>query len=183
LYNRNQNRNLGVDIDNVIALTYPIVRRLIDDELSVGEKQKNSFCRNYPKRAITSAQEKTIFQKFNTSFCEKLAVLPHAIDSLKRLKDQYRIILVTSRDLSAQGKTENWLKANRIACDELLFSKAKHAVPIPFDYFIEDNAEFALSLSLGGVKVILFDYEWNRNVQNHNITRVNGWQEAIKILL
>ncbi len=77
-----------------------------------------------------------------------------------------RIEVITTRDF----KPEQHLKKFQI-CKEL-----------DIEIMIEDSGKNALECAKAGIKVILFDNPWNKNFEHENITRVNGWKEAIKIL-
>ena len=121
---------------------------------------------------------------FREVICKELDVVPGAIEALTALKQRYRVILVTSRHPLLIEKTKDWLRLKSVPHDLLLFEKDKHQTDHDFDFFVEDNADSALSLAEAGIRTFLFDYPWNRNIVAHpNITRVSGWSEVLSELM
>jgi uncharacterized HAD superfamily protein len=48
---------------------------------------------------------------------------------------------------------------------------------------VEDNPEQAVEIAKKGIKVLLFDYPYNREVNHRNIIRIySGWEEATEII-
>jgi uncharacterized HAD superfamily protein len=81
-------------------------------------------------------------------------------------------------------KTREWLRLKDIPHDLLIFNDAKHRTGHDFAFFIEDNAETALSLAEEGIHTFLYDYPWNRSIGEHpNIRRVYGWQDILTELI
>ena len=171
---------LGVDIDNVIAQTDPAIRKTLRDVFGVCLEQEQVICYDYQRCGITEEQERRILEIFRDATCSELALIPGAVEALKLLGQQYRVILVTSRNPVIMEKTRNWLMLNGIPHDSLVFEAEKHRTGQAFDFFIEDNGEAALSLAETGIRTFLFDYPWNRSIREHpNIVRVSGWHEVI----
>jgi uncharacterized HAD superfamily protein len=181
---KNNKAILGVDIDNVIADTDRAIRKTIRDVFGVSLRQEEVVCYEYHRCGITKEQEQKILEIFRDTTCSELFVVPGAVEALKRLQQQYEVVLVTSRNPVIVEKTRDWLRWNEIPHDHLIFEKEKHQTGRTFEYFIEDNAESALSLAEAGVRTFVFDYPWNRAMIEHpNITRVRGWHEVLAELI
>ena len=177
-------RILGVDIDNVISLTDPAIRKLIWDIYGIRLKQEQIIHFDYHQCGITVQQERGVFEVFDNITCGELSVVPGAIEAMTLLKQQYPIVLVTSRNPMTRKRTKDWIRVNNVPHNSLIFEKAKHEADLSFGFFVEDNGESALSLAEAGVKVFLFDYPRNHNVWAHpNITRVLGWQDVLAELV
>jgi len=180
----NDHKILGVDIDNVISLTDPALRKLIWNLFSIWLEQEQICHYDYSKCGLTKEQELRVLEDFREVTCEELDVVPGAIEALTALNRRYRIILVTSRHPQLIEKTKDWLRLKNIPHDLLIFEKDKHQTEHNFDFFIEDNADFAIALAETGVRTFLFDYPWNRNIPTPpNVTRVSGWGEVLQYVM
>jgi uncharacterized HAD superfamily protein len=60
--------------------------------------------------------------------------------------------------------------------------KTRLAQELQLDAFCEDDDLIARSLAEAGVRVLLFDHPWNREVEHPLITRVTGWSEVPDLL-
>ncbi|MFC2045599.1 hypothetical protein ACFLUH_02865 [Chloroflexota bacterium] len=160
------------------------IRALIHKIYGISIKQEQIVCFEYSRCGITKEQEQNIFKIFNDTTCGELSLVPGALEALELLKTRYQIALVTSREDVTRRKTEDWISLNRVPHDLLIYKKMKHDNEYNFNFFIEDNGDFAISLAKVGVRVLLFDYPWNREIQgHHNIKRILGWQEVLEELL
>jgi uncharacterized HAD superfamily protein len=175
---------LGIDIDNVISLTDPAIRGLFRDLWGVRLDQEQVVHYQYRRCGVTVEQERAALEVFRERTCTELEVVPGAIESLRLLQGRYRLVLVTSRNPVIMEKTRDWLRAREVPHDLLVFDEAKHRTGHDFDFFIEDNGDFAMSLAEAGISTFLFDYPWNRWVEPHpRIRRVPGWQEVLAELM
>ena len=177
-------RILGVDIDNVVAQTDPAIRKTLEDVFDVYLDQRQIVHYEYHRCGITKEQEQRVLEIFRDETCTELEVIPGAVEALNFLRQRYRIVPVTRRNPLIGEKTQEWLRLNRIPHDHLIFEKQQHQTGHSFDFFIEDNAESALSIAEAGIQTFLFDYPWNRSLSEHpNITRVSGWEEVLAELI
>ena len=175
---------LGVDIDNVIALTDPAIRGLFREVWGIRLEQEQIVHYQYHRCGVTREQEQAALDIFRDATCMELEVVPGAVESLRLLHSRYRLVLVTSRHPSIREKTQAWLRAHDVPHDQLVFDEAKHRTGHDFDSFIEDNGDFGLSLAEAGIRTFLFDYPWNRWVGAHpGITRVSGWSDVLAELM
>ncbi|UCC59296.1 MAG: hypothetical protein JSW38_03695 [Dehalococcoidia bacterium] len=177
-------KTLGVDIDNVISLSDPAIRRTVWEIFGVHLIQDQVEYYDYHKCGISLEQQERVLEIFRDETCSVLEVVPGAVESLRLLHKEYRIVLVTSRHPDIVDKTRDWLRLKDIPYDVLIFNDAKHRTGHNFDCFIEDNAETALSLAQAGIRTFLYDYPWNRSIEEHpNIRRVYNWQDIVAELI
>jgi len=173
-------RILGVDIDNVVSLTDPAIRKSILENYGIWLDQEQIVQYAYSRCGITEEQERRVLEIFHEVTCNELDLVPGAIEALTALKQRYRIILVTSRHPLLVEKTRDWLRVKSVPHDLLIFEKDKHQTDHDFAYFVEDNLDAALALAEAGIRTFLFDYPWNRSIRfEPNITRVSGWGEVL----
>ena len=48
--------------------------------------------------------------------------------------------------------------------------------------FCEDDTLISQTLAEAGIRVLLFDHPWNRDLAHGRITRVSGWSEVATLL-
>ena len=118
-------RTLGVDIDNVISVTDPAIRKLLRDTLGISLGQEQVVHYAYHRCGITREQEYRVLELFHDVACTELDVMPGVVEALKVLKPRYSVVLVTSRNPVIRDKTSDWLRANGIQHDSLVFESAK----------------------------------------------------------
>jgi uncharacterized HAD superfamily protein len=111
-----------------------------------------------------------------------------AVSSAKKLAKDHRIIIVTARPREVKGVTIKWLKDNNIPYEKIYFTLAdKHLLfdnhKEKVDVFLEDHPIYIKRLAETGTKVIMFDYPWNKTVEDKpNIYHAKNWPQAMKII-
>ena len=120
-------------------------------------------------------------------------LIPGAIDVLKKLKREYKLIVITGRAKHVEAFTRTWLiKHFPTVFDEVHFlgiweegrgkTKAEISKKLKVDYLVEDSLDQSLKCAEAGIKVLLFgDYAWNKaeNLPN-GITRVKDWTAVLE---
>ena len=93
--------------------------------------------------------------------------------------------------VKARSMFKTWLNRNNINfnsfqfCDEVRSPEDKLLAckKLNVDAMIEDKKDVALNLANNGVKVILIDAPYNRDLCHENIIRAHNWDEVKKILV
>lgn len=91
----------------------------------------------------------------------------------------------------ARSMFKNWLNKYNIKfnsfqfCDEVRSPEDKLLAckKLNVDAMIEDKSDVALNLANNGVKVILIDAPYNKDINHENIVRVSNWSEVKDTLL
>ena len=187
---------IGIDIDGVIGDSDKVFRKYIKKYLGINLRREDVKDFYYEKvLGIPENEMKNFWKRIDE---EKrwleIEILPGAKTALKYLKEKYQIIIITARPKNIRNLTEEWISKNQIYYDRLYFIEehkgesklsAILANSINLKCFIEDRIDFALDFIKEGIKVILFDYPWNRiekNIDSELLIRVKGWQEALSYL-
>ena len=172
-------RVLGVDLDNVLAHTDPLIRRLIEEMFGIHLGQRDIIHFDYWRCGITMEQDHAVFDRFHNSDCATVAVIDGAVNALLSLHDGFEIHIVTGRPPSTERSTLDWLEAHGIPYDELDFRKRKEESRFNFDAFVDDHRETGYALAGRGVCSFLFDYPWNQPdpIDPANLIRVMSWKE------
>ena len=202
---------IGVDLDDVIAIcAVPYLRRFaqeykveLPDEKEIGWHLLREMDRN------VSAEERDRFRikLYDGTFFSELDIYEECPIVLERLVQKgHEIYFITARAERRRMVTETWLREKRI----LDYAKAVHLKPygdyrpdhprgrydaegsaeyksrlaeeLGLDVFCEDDVVIAKTLAAAGIRVLLFDHPWNRDVSHERITRVVGWSEVAALL-
>ena len=198
---------IGVDLDDVIAVcAVPYLRRFaqeykveLPDETEIGWH----LLREMDDRVSPAERDRFRIKLYDGTFFSELDIYEDCPVVLERLvQNGHEIFFITARAERRRMITETWLREKRI----LDYAKAVHLKPhgefrpdyprgrydaegsaaykvnlaqeLGIDVFCEDDTLISQTLAEAGIRVLLFDHPWNRDVSHERITRVNGWAEA-----
>lgn len=126
---------------------------------------------------------------------------PEAIEVLKALKKNYKLVVLTSRVKALNQDTQNWINKNfkglfseihlsgiwddpnQLSIEKIHYTKAEVFRKIGADYLIDDQLKHCIGVSKAGMPALLFgDYAWNQTESKlpKNITRVKDWYEVLE---
>jgi uncharacterized HAD superfamily protein len=202
---------LGVDLDDVIAVcAVPYLRRFaqeykveLPDEKEIGWH----LLRDMDKHVSAEERDRFRIKLYDGTFFSQLEIYKECPAVLERLVQRGdEIFFITARAERRRMVTETWLREKRI----LDYAKAVHLKPygefrqdqprgrydpegsaaykmrlaleLRLDVFCEDDTIISQTLADAGVRVLLFDHPWNREVSHELITRVAGWTEVATLL-
>jgi uncharacterized HAD superfamily protein len=133
-------------------------------------------------------------------YCHRLEPRENAAAVCEKLRSQgHSIYVITARKFSTMKNPlgslsrkmfRKWtekrglLFGNIFFCSEknTPFHKLDYCRQIAADVMIDDKPDIALYLAENGMKVLLFDAPYNKNVQHENITRVYSWDEIYRFV-
>ncbi len=133
-------------------------------------------------------------QSDHLAFC---ATIGGAQDALKKLKERFRLIALTSRRNSISDLTREWIKQHYPDIfDDIIFAgffdtiteqsitktKGEIAKNIGADYIIDDQPKHVLSaVSLGMSGILFGNYGWNKiDTLPDTVLRANDWLEVLQ---
>ena len=202
---------IGVDLDDVIAIcAVPYLRRFAQEfKVELPDEKEIGWHLLREMDAHVSAEERDRFRikLYDGTFFTQLEMYQDCPVVLERLVQKgHEIFFITARAERRRMVTETWLREKRI----LDYAKAVHLKPygvlkpdvprgrydaegsaqyktrlaqeLGLDVFCEDDVIISQSLADAGVRVLLFDHPWNREVAHERITRVGGWSEVATLL-
>jgi 5'(3')-deoxyribonucleotidase len=164
---------LCVDIDNVLAQTDLVMRRVISEytEGRVNYEYNHIIEFDYHRcvdgagNSSTREEWKGIHSRFAESH-NILAIepMPHAVEQLKRLSERFDIHIATTRPPQARKPTIEWLERHGFPPFDLHFLKhrEKHAWFTPFFAAVEDDYSQAVAFLESGSPAFLLEHPWNR---------------------
>ena len=202
---------IGVDLDDVIAVcAVPYLRRFAQEykvELPDDKEIGWHLLRDMDKHVSAEERDRFRIRLYDGTFFSQLEIYKESPAVLERLVQRGdEIFFITARAERRRVVTETWLREKRI----LDYAKAVHLKPygefrpdqprgrydpegsaaykmrlaleLGLDVFCEDDTIIAQTLADAGVRVLLFDHPWNRDVSHERITRVGGWPEVATLL-
>lgn len=181
-----------IDIDNVIAETDEVIRRLIKEhtECAVNLDYQDIVnfdywrCKDKFGAGINKAQWGKIHEAFSTPDC-LLAISPNsaAQESLQKLAESFEVHIVTSRFPNTREITLKWLGEHRLPFEFFHISKhrEKHLLPLQFCAVIEDDYEQAVMFSKAGTKAFLIEHPWNNaQAPANGVWLAKNWGDVIE---
>jgi uncharacterized HAD superfamily protein len=185
-----------IDIDNVIARTDEVMRRIISDfsggkvRLDYEDIVKFNYyeCRDRRGNQITKADWKQIHDLFSEpGVVTGIEPMPGAMEGLSRLAEHGTLHLATTRLRQARKATVEWLERHKVPDHNLHFLRhgEKHLVLNRLTAAVEDDYDQAVAFAtLGETPCFLIRHPWNRDRDAvEGIQWVNDWSELTDRLL
>ncbi len=193
---------IGVDLDDVIAIcAVPYLRRFATEyEVELPDEKEIGWhlLREMDEHVPAAERDRFRMKLYEGTFFSELDIYEDCPLVLERLVQKgHEIYFITARNERRRMVTETWLREKRI----LDYAKAVHLKPhgefnpessatykvrlaqeLRLDVFCEDDVVISRALADAGVRVLLFDHPWNRDVTHERITRVSGWPEVAALL-
>jgi uncharacterized HAD superfamily protein len=198
---------IGIDLDDVMAVcAVPYPRRFAEEfkvELPDEKEIGWHLLREMDGRVPPAERDRFRIKLYDGTFFSTLDIYqdcPLVLERLVMRGDE--LYFITARAERRRMITETWLREKRI----LDYAKAVHLKPhgefnpdyprgrydpegsasyktrlaleLGLDVFCEDDVVIARTLAEAGVRVLLFDHPWNRELSHERITRVSGWSEV-----
>jgi uncharacterized HAD superfamily protein len=186
---------LCIDIDNVIAQTDVVMRKIIreytDGGVDLAYEDVVEFdydkCRDARHCGITREQWKEIHHRFSDSqHIASIAPYADAQEQLRKLSDQFDIHYATSRLPRAWRSTIDWLEFHGfpLRCLHFLTHGEKHVTLGGFLAAVEDHYEQAVAFASNKIPCYLIKHPWNQGKPPiPDIQWVTGWERLAERLL
>ena len=173
----------AVDIDNVLADTDSVVRKIIRDLYDVPSTPDDITAWDYSSSLpISAKQERFVIDKLHREFLPSIQVVSGASFVMSHLSRLAPIWIITARPEWSRPETEKWLTDAGIHYDTLVFSTKKSESSVPAIFFVDDNPRTANQLIVKSIKTLLMDRPWNRElIDSDLLTRVFSWLDIQRI--
>ncbi len=147
------------------------------------------------EHAVSVQRAQTIYQ---SGVVRNFQHSEESIDVLKKLKQNYKLVVTTSRSKKVQEDTHEWLDRHYQGIfDDIHFAgfydvytphstkmtKAELCKSIGADYIVDDHPKHCFAAAEAGIKAVLFgDYIWSRKLGKlpPDVTRARNWSEVLK---
>lgn len=188
--------NIGIDIDGVLT---DFERQVLDYGIKTCVEEKWPINVDVNRYLEVDAfnwndeQAQKFWSKYMIKYLTESPVRTFAPEVIERLqKEGNKIILITARHEEEMPKehygkmiplTKQWLSANNIKYDEIIFQveKLQPCIEHNIDVMIEDSPKNIQNLS-SQIKVIKFDCQYNKDVNNENVTTAYSWYHIYDII-
>ncbi len=191
---------IAIDIDDVLAAENDDMREFINEQyelrLTAEDYNINAVYGSYWEKVwgVSDEEGQSRYQAFlNSGIKGSHQLVPGAAEAIARLKRDYNLVIVTSRNDGFIDITRAWLDqhfANTFASIEFvavwstqqIVSKATICKQIKASHLIDDNLEHCTLAAEKGIAGLLFgEYGWNKiDILPENITRVKNWQAVLE---
>ena len=184
-----------VDIDNVIAQTDEVMRRVIADytgnrvQLAYRDVTDYDYCKcsDTGGNTISRREWDEIHGLFSEpQYLMKIEPMAGAVEALHALAERGAVHLATSRLPQAQEATLDWLKARGLSGFDLRFlpHRQKHLHFQQVTAVIEDDYEQAVLFAGQGTPSFLLEHPWNvARDRIENVYWSETWAELVPRLL
>jgi len=186
---------LCIDIDNTIADSDPMMRRVIvavtSGRVNLIQADVKEFayqkCKDSKGNCITEDEWKTVHDRFSeTSNLMQIDPFPGVQAHLAALSSKFVLHIVTSRLHRARAATVEWLEKYDFPPHWLHFvgHGEKHSALGKFDGAVEDHYEQAASFAGIDTPSFLIRKPWNSGKSPlHNLAWVENWSQLVAVLL
>lgn len=186
---------IAIDIDEVLG---QFMKALIDfhnSEYKTNLKLEDFFSYNFWNVWGGTKEEaiEKVYKFHKTDFFKNIKPVTDSQDSVKKLKEDNELFVITSRQNDVIEETKLWIQNNFPNTFSNIYftnhfskngnSKTKKEICdlLDIDILIEDSLEYSLECIKPNRKIFLLDYPWNKsNSLPKEITRVYSWREIIE---
>lgn len=181
--------NIGIDIDNTITNTAPILKKYCkeynDTVVKRGLEMHETGAASFDLYDWTQEENMDFCVKYLEEVVLQAEVKENAKEVIQKLKNEgHQINIISSRAFpmfkTPYETTEKFLKEKGIVYDKLLVGKIEKrssCVENQLDILIEDEVKYINEMS-EFMNVFVFDAVYNKQCSGKNITRVYNWIEV-----
>ena len=190
--------NIGIDIDGVLTdlerMTIDFGTRMcVEENCPINIKLSEYF--ETKKFNWTEEQSEKFWNKYVVGYVTESNPREFAQEVIAKLQEEgNKIYLITARDESGmppeyygqmQQLTKQWLNAQNIKYEKLIFAKNEEKLPQclenKIDVMIEDSPDNIKNIS-SKIKVIRFDCQYNKEANGENIITAYSWYHIYRII-
>ncbi|HBH0712330.1 TPA: hydrolase [Clostridioides difficile] len=178
--------NICIDIDGTITSPYHFIPYLND---IFNKNITEAECITHNWEELYGSGIRDVYAEFNNKYIhsyDEAKIVEGATEVISTLSKGHNLSFVTARHECLTDVTKNWLSRQGFSdIDVYLLGsdyKVEKARELSCDIFIEDNPLNSVQLADDGVKVILLDTNYNKDVKHQNIVRVSNWIDIEKII-
>ncbi len=140
------------------------------EDLCFGLRYFFSYCKKWPPRKNAS----DVISKLSDEGCIFYEITARKFANEKNLLGSYVRFLFKQwiKNYNFKFKDVSYCSNSNVTED-----KYNYCIKYRVDIMIEDSPDIALHLADKGIKVLLFDTNYNKNISHNNIIRVYSWED------
>lgn len=190
-------QNIAIDIDDVLIDFTGNFVLFHNNKYGTKLRKEDFFSYQYPIILGVSEQETRcrIDSFYTSNYFKEIVPVSGSVETILSLKELgYNLFIVTGRKYSLVQETREWVSKNF----EGIFSDIHHTnsyhpegkkikkskVCLDFNagIIVEDDMMHIKDCSSNGIKVLVYDNPWNREILPRGVMRVLNWNEILKNL-
>ncbi len=180
---------IGIDVDNIITDTVPVVKRYCqkynDEVIKRKSPMKENGFASYNLYDWTKEENDEFCIKYLQEIVLQAKVKENAKEVIAKLKEEgHYIYIITARTEPYFKKpyeiTEKFLRENGIKYDELVvgtMDKKQVCIDNKIEIMLDDEPQYIMPIS-SFIPVITFDVIYNKECEGNNIIKVKTWHEV-----
>ncbi len=194
-------QTIAVDIDDVLSVSSEALVEFSNKRWGMkltAEQVTEDFAQTW---GVTREEASPMIEEFLSSGVHRsYQSFQEALPVLRKLKPQFRLIVITSRRRRLKPVTDAWIERHFSGIfDEIIYAgifdglnpdnahakhkqtKAELCREHGVDYLIDDQPKHCVATAEQGMHALMFgDYAWNRNlrIEHDKLTAVRSWQEV-----
>lgn len=179
--------HIGVDIDGVIADTFPLLVRELNEYFKVNLTLQDICDYNIFKiYGLSETDMSNFIHTRGRILIEGPALKENAARYISVLSKAHTIHLISARQEEYYHHTQRWLREHSV-CYHSLTLLGKHdkreiCGKIQIDTFVEDSLNNARQISSCGIPVLLLDAPYNQGNLPPLVRRFFSWNEVFQEL-
>ncbi len=188
---------IGLDFDNVLMDFYSGILEYHNQKYNTSISRENAVTTSLEDiwGCTTEEMDRRIVDFYLTDLHDNTLPMPGALEAVRKLKNEHKLVVITSRPDFIKEKTLSWLETHfKDLFDHVYFtnlylgksnikSKATACKELGVDVFVDDFISYATDVAENGGRVLLLDAPWNQSDTLHpNITRARNWEHILEIL-
>ena len=175
---------IGFDIDGCINNFSEDLIELLQNEYNIKDINDTTYNMLEQLNIITLDEQKEFYKKHQDYFESRLPK-ENSQKIINLLGYDNDAFIITARNYNEATWTERWLNKHGIRYNELIMNAENKVGACKWKkikVMVEDNPDNALALAKEDIKVLLFDTNYNKDVEHENITRCYNWNEIFKYI-
>lgn len=176
---------LGLDVDNVLALTSPAILAQINQRWQTSYLESQITVWDVATAlSLTPEQAAYLNESFATpAWYAPLEPVPYAQLRIKAFFGKQPVVYITSRPASCAGVTRDWLRQHHFPLGDVVVTsnKVQACLDHQVNLMVEDSLAHATAIAAVS-KVLLLNYPWNQAVLPPRIQRFPSWAQLPSVL-
>jgi uncharacterized HAD superfamily protein len=177
--------HIAIDLDNTLLNTTRACITHFNNITGITLNSDDEFhYRYYEFYGWNEEMYEYVYERFGNEIHWASHPYPGAVETVKKLYDNYQLTILTARPDLFTDVTLKWLNHHEIPFHRLIFDKEKFMAceSLNIDVLIDDAPHYAKEFTAKGRRFLIMDQPYNRNIDHDLMHRVKDWTQVAKII-